>query len=580
VDPSGRLDGTGTKFQSIPSERSFWTTVTDLAGLGPLRIRLAIFASYLAVAAIYTFPLLTNLATYFPGGKDDKDVFGFIWNNWWTYYAVTHLHAKPYLTEYIFAPSQIDLRLHTFGLLYGLLSIPVIPVLGPVATLNAQVFLTIALNGYSSFRLIHYLTRSPWIGFVSGLLVSSAPAIDFHLEVGRPSCAALWPAIYVLYFSLRLLDKPTPAVAAALAASVVGTLMADQQVLLFCCFLVGILSVHMARMRRRVEPRFLLAGAAVLMIAALPAYLLYYRPLTRDLGYTVPWIGEARTYSVPLWVYTSPRLVWGAYGTVLPLAFIAALILVRRYRELWPWALGSVAFIVLTMGPVFKGSNIPLPFALVQRLPGMSHFRAPYRFQIPAVLVLSVTAGITLTHILGMVSVKTGRRLLGGITVVIVGDLVAHRLPAGFSIQTMPSEPIYAEIARDPRDCLVLEIPVGIRTGTDRIGPGEALSFYQPTHRKRLINGFAARVPLVALDYYRKSPALMLFANEAPPSGDVEADLRHRLRELHVGYVVVHPDMIESSRLRQVLDLLERVDDLAQLPLRGDVIAFRRAVDR
>jgi hypothetical protein len=550
--------------------------VTDIEEPPPLRTRLAIFASYLAVATIYTYPLVTKFATYFPGGKDDKDVFGFIWNNWWTYYSVTHLHAKPYLTEYIFAPSQIDLRLHTFGLLYGLLSIPLMPLLGPVAILNAQVFLTIALNGYSSLRLVHYLTRSNWIGFLSGLLVSSAPAIDFHLNVGRPSCAALWPAIFVLYFCLRLVDQPTPPVAAALAASVVATLLADQQVVLFCCFLLVVLAVHIGCTRRRLDPRFLFAGAAVLLISTLPAYLLYYRPLTRDLGYTVPWIGEARTYSIPLWVYTSPSLVWGAYGSVLPLALIAGLILAPRAPQLWPWVLGSAAFILLTMGPVLKGTNVPLPFALLQRLPGMSQFRAPYRFQIPAVLALSATAGITLSRILDMVSVKTGRRLLTAITIVIVGDVVAHRFAAGFSVQTMPPRPIYAEIARDPRDCLVLEIPVGIRTGTDRIGPGEALSFYQPTHRKRLINGFAARVPLVALDYYRKSPALMLFANEAPPPGDVEADLRHRLRELHVGYVVVHPDMVDPTRLPQVLDLLGRVGDLVRIDSEGDVIAFRR----
>src|SRR5260221_1443147 len=165
-----------------------------IQGLPILRSRIAALVSYLAVAGGYTFPLVTRFGTYFPGGKEDKDVFGFIWNNWWTYYAVTYLHAKPYLTEYIFAPSQIDLRLHTFGLLYGMLSIPVMPLLGPVAILNAQFFLTIVLNGYSSFQLPHYVTAEAVVAFLSGLLVAASPLTHFHLAVGPPRRAPLRPA--------------------------------------------------------------------------------------------------------------------------------------------------------------------------------------------------------------------------------------------------------------------------------------------------------------------------------------------------------------------------------------------------
>lgn len=84
--------------------------------------------------------------------------------------------------------------------------------------------------------------------------------------------------------------------------------------------------------------------------------------------------------------------------------------------------------------------------------------------------------------------------------------------------------------------------PVGVRTGTDRIGPGEALSFHQPIHRKRLINGSTSRLPLAALEYYRASPSIMFLAGEPPPPGDLAADLQRRLRELRVGYVIVHPE--------------------------------------
>jgi hypothetical protein len=429
------------------------------------------------------------------------------------------------------------------------------------------------------FRLAHDLTRDALIGSGCGLLVASSPAIHFHLATGRPSCAALWPAICVLYFGLRLLDGPSPSLSACLAASVVATLLADQQVVLFCGFWLVILVVHAVIVRRGdlLDRRFLLAAGAVLLIATPPAHLLYYRPLTRDVGYTVPWAGEALNYSVSPWLFASPSFVWHVYGALLPVALVAGCVLARRYPELWLWVLGSVGFVVLTMGPVVHGTKFPLPFALVRSLPGLSQFRTPYRFQIPAAIGMAVTAGIALSRVLEGLSAATGRRLLTGVAVLVAGEVVAHRAGGGFPIQTMPPAPLYAEIARDPRDCLVLEVPIGVQTGTDRIGPGQALIFYQPVHRKRLISGYVSRAPLVALDYYRRSPALMFLANETPPPGDIEADLRRRLDELHVGYVVIHPEMIEPNRLVQVLDVLGRVGELTRLGGSGDLIAFRRA---
>jgi hypothetical protein len=543
-----------------------------------LRAHLAAFASYVVVATIVTFPLVTRFSTHFPGGPNDTDVFGFLWNNWWVYHAIVHLHAKPYLTTYIFAPYPIDLRLHTFGLLYGLLSIPLMPLLGPVGVLNAQVVLTIALNGYSSCRLTQYLSGHLGVGFLAGLLVASTPAIDFHLGVGRPSCAALWPAICALYFGLRLLETPAVPVAAALAVSLVATLMADQQIALFCTFWLVLLAGHAVLTRRRevMDRRFLILAAGAAVLPSIAAYLLYYVPLARDVGYTVPGALEAINYSIPPYIFADPAFMWGIYGIALPLALLS-LLRTARWPELWPWALGSLGFVVLTMGPVLAGTDVPLPFALIRKLPGLSQFRTPYRFQIPAVLGMAVTVGLALSRVAKSLDARSARRFLLLVGVLIVGDTIAHRLVRGFSIQTMASEPFYADIAQDPRDCLVLEVPFGIRTGTDRIGSGEVLSFYQPTHGKRAINGFVARAPIAALSYYRGSPALMTLANETAPPGDIDADLTMRMKELHVGFVVVHPQMVGPDRLPQVLEFLGRAGDLRRVPSSGDLVVFRRS---
>lgn len=159
----------------------------------------------------------------------------------------------------------------------------------------------------------------------------------------------------------------------------------------------------------------------------------------------------------------------------------------------------------------------------------------------------------------GLLVSRAPRRAIAVIMIAAAVDLIAYRAARGVALQTMPGEPIYAQIAVDPTDRLVLEIPFGVRTGTDRIGPGEIFTFYQPQHRKRLINGFVARGPLEALDYYRRSPALMLLAGEPLPPGDVDADLRTQLRTLNVGYVVIHTDQMASGWRERVLDVFRAV---------------------
>jgi hypothetical protein len=91
-----------------------------------------------------------------------------------------------------------------------------------------------------------------------------------------------------------------------------------------------------------------------------------------------------------------------------------------------------------------------------------------------------------------------------------------------------------------------------------------------------MINGMIARVPLEALYYYRRSPALTLLAAAAPvPSGDLETDLRRRLRELEVRHVVVHLAMVDEERRQRILDMFADVGELEKQFEDDEVILFR-----
>ena len=360
--------------------------------------RAAVAAAYFGIAIVRTFPLIARPGTSLPARH--TDVFGFVWNNWWLFHAVTHGLSKPYVTTSIFAPFRLDLRLHTAGFLNALLAIPFFPWVGQVGVLNLQVFAAVVLNGYAMFTLAAYVARDGSIGFLCGLLIAATEAINFHLGSGRPSCAALWPAIFAVYFSLRTLDAPTLRNAALCAVFIGAMFLMDQQVALFGSVWLSFVGVDalMRRGRSLLRRPVLLATALPMLVGALAAYLLYFRALKYDVGYAVPGADEAVHDSPGIDFFGHPTYIWMTYGTVLPIAAVVALLLVRRLPEIRVWALGAWAFLVLTLGPVIHGTRIPLPFALVRNLPGMAQFRFPYRFQRGAVLGATIALGLMLAR--------------------------------------------------------------------------------------------------------------------------------------------------------------------------------------
>jgi hypothetical protein len=536
-------------------------------------------AAYLVVAIAMTYPLVRRFDRAFLGAG--TDVFQFLWNNWWIHHAITHHLPKPYLTTFMFVPFRLDLRLHTAGFLYGLCATPFFEWLGQLRVLNLQILATLALNGYFTFRLVRHLTRDAGIAFLCGLLAATLHAINLHIPAGRASTGAFWAAIAAVSCFIKLTETPTATTSAWFAVSLVVMLLTDQQVALFGSMWLVLLAAALflspggATRLRRLGPALAVPAATAL----LTAYVLYIRPWRLDLGYDVPGASEALKYSDGPSDFLHLNYAWAYYGIILPLAFPFVVARLAKVRRAIPWILGAVFFLLLSYGPTLRGTPIPLPFALVRQLPGLAQFRAVYRFAMPAALGAIVALGLVLQATTARLDRRARALIVGGLVLVALADEARVRHARPFLIREMPTQPVpvYEEIGRDPTPSVLLEIPVGIRNGTDRTGTnGEILTYYQPIHGKPLVNGSVARSPTAAFDYHRASPALMYLAGETPPPGDVAADLQAKMTELGVGYVVVHPDMMKPERVAPTLDLLARIPGLTRMAAGPDLVAWRR----
>lgn len=536
----------------------------------------------LLCAVVETYPLVRQLGDHLPGTADLHDPASFVWNNWWIRHALVDLHQKPYFTRYLLVPFPLDLRLHTFGLLYGLASIPILPLVGPIALSNLQIFATAALNAYAVFLLIRKWSGRTDVAVVCGGALASAQAVTFHFLSGRPCCSAIWPVALGLLFLARLIEDPRSRNGLAFGASLVVMLMVDQQMsifggLLFTVYLAGIAATRPALFQRRA---LWIQAALVLAVIAYPVRLLFVRPYLQTPGYTVPGPDEAIRYSAPFTHLFLRAGFWRAYGLLLGVGMFAGLIELasrRRDRRVVFGVLCALLGLALTWGPVVPGTHIPLPFGLVRHIPGLSMFRAPYRFQIVAAFGMTLAlAGLLGRWLPQLPSARRCQAIVGVLLFVIVAEAIAHRAVVGFQTHAIRIDPIYETIARMPGDFVVLEVPLGVRCGTDLIGRGDDFMLFQTVHGKRMINEYLSRVPLVALDYYRTSPAFMFLGGERPPPGDIAADLDARIRDLDVGVVVVHPEELTGDRLTAILALLRQRQDLEPIATDGTaMLAFR-----
>ena len=67
----------------------------------------------------------------------------------------------------------------------------------------------------------------------------------------------------------------------------------------------------------------------------------------------------------------------------------------------------------------------------------------------------------------------------------------------------------------------------------------------------------------------------MFLAGEPPIDGDLLSDVRTRIAELHVGYIVIHSTMLDPGRLQSILRLLSNLSGLTRLDSDPEVIVFR-----
>jgi len=542
-----------------------------------------VFAFFLAVAVVQTWPLALHMSDHVIGWQGDSYVMW--WNLDWVKHSLLNL-SNPFHTDVLFAPQGTDLYLHTLNPVNAVLAMPLLLATNNVLlSWNVLILIYIALSETGGYALCHHVTKDRWASLFGGFVFAFAPHVMMQMSASHQNIAATWPIPFFALCLLRFFE--TRSKRDLMFAAVLGALMTwnwlefaiDAGLLgaVMFCFWAAI-KIHRGERDSVVSMvRSLLPGVALWAVLSAPILILTALAISSG-DYTVTsYAGEANYYSPDVSAFFIPSPLWGpgehpnnylvpystragGIETTMYLGFAPLLLAVvaigyrhrsRLRMSITFWSIVFAFFALLALGPQLHllavDFPIPMPFKLLQLVPLVGERRVPGRMIIVGMLALGVLATIGISALAARYSPRL--KNAGPIFVCValaVLFLEYWNSPVGLASYNVP--PIYEQIAAEDGQFAVLDLPLGRVTGNRRVGDplGGAMSDYaQSIHGKNDIGGYLSRVENQNLEWLPQQPGLGYLAclgcDGYPRAMDNDVPRVHALfDDLKIKYVVIN----------------------------------------
>ncbi len=372
--------------------------------------------SYGACAVLLTWPLLAN----FDGAvlaHWDKDVTDALWSIWWFGVAIASPERGLFHTDLLHYPFGVSLQ-------YGDLNLAVVApawllsrAVGLVAAYNLVLLASFVVAAALMARLVRAVCGDRGAAWLAGLMYAGAPYWVASACNGWIFYAQTWALPAALLAILNAARRGTLAAWAWAGAALGLAFHVHPYYFLYAVVLLPLLALlHADRVFAAVRAARgaggagagrgpLLAIAVMLAVVAPRAWpmlaasgaewLSHSSPLNtalaaRPLEFVWPCRADV-TARVAHVGYLVPYLGW-----TMSAAALAALWLRRTRREALRWLAAAAAMLVLALGPLAAdgAASLRLPGYWLQQLPGFRFMTNHWRWSLPAVLCLCVTASL------------------------------------------------------------------------------------------------------------------------------------------------------------------------------------------
>jgi hypothetical protein len=490
----------------------------------------------LSITLFFSAPALFSLKTRYLGFGRDFSLF--VWNVWWFRHALTVLHTTPFFTDYIFYPLGQLLYTQVLSVPHCLLFMCLCQFFSFTVSWNIHYLLSMALPALSMYILSRHMLRSRVAAVLTSIMFGFSPWVTLH-TIGFIIEGSSVFALPLFFYALLRLDETGKRRWLFWSAFIWA--LACYMCLWTAAYIAVLFIVYMAFLMIKGKGHLLpvMKNACSIMLL----FVLFSSPLICGAAYqmTVEGGGDVHwqkidqfsidpgSFFVPASNHTffghvanpfvsreNPIECTAFLGYSVLILFVLALFKRKERTELSVLVPLFFTFLVLSLGPSlhffgFTGErlfgihdlggakiSIPLPYALFYHIPLLKQLRWPGRFIIGDIFVASILAGwFVHEQLLKKQPHTMGRLLIGGGLMLV---LIFEFLPLPFPSTSASVPPEMKLIKDDPEDCTVLFIPLEFMSGPYKVGfhTGEDM-LYQVYHQKRLVSGFAARVPFKKL---------------------------------------------------------------------------------
>jgi hypothetical protein len=577
-----------------------------------------VILAYALITIVVTYPVAFRLRSALAGAPD-QDALQHLWISWWTEKALLDLGTSPAQASYLYYPDGTYHPMLWVTPYPQVVALPLQLLFGQVVAHNLHLLLSFVLTGLTTYLLCYYLTRNRSASFIGGLVFAFFPNRLSHATAHLAQVVTYFFPLYALYL-IRLLCRHTPSPKACpercrrverelgwgpeegdwgkgegqpgwrnawlcgilLALSMLVNIVHVAYFILPFTALLILYCIAVEKwkgLRKEIVAAFALAA----MLTAPFLLPFTWRSLSGQLNYLR--MAGTVDYSADLLGFVTPALshpIWGRWpsfrawatavigqgNTLENTVYLGVMTLLlaglgakRRWRKARFWLILGLVALVLSLGPVLKISGLqtglPLPYALLQRLPFYKWGRIPGRANEAIVLPLAVLASFGTMSLL-----KPLRRFSQpsqGWLAVILSMLILFDCIVVWPFPTMDASvpDFYQRMAQEAGDFAVLDLPqwpTWLREASNRA------MHYQTVHQHKIVGGYVWRLPEGLEGGMKAFQELVL----PPVTEDViprfsPEEARQALNQYYVKYVILHKGMWAIEEEKEALIALRRL---------------------
>jgi hypothetical protein len=453
------------------------------------RVALLLLLAYIVLAMIFWFPLSIHLGSRVVDHPMGDDAFN-IWILGWGNRALTHFPWR-FFEAPMFYPYPHVLAWGDNLFAVTLVTLPLVPIFGLLATYNLVLLGSTALCGFSLYLLVNYLTRNKAAAFLAGALwvISYARTAQGYIQI-----ITLWWLPLIFLFAEKLRHGGRKRYFVLLTAALFLQMTTGIYVALYTVLTFGAYVLMLALFRqlsKRVFLRYvkalLIAGVLAAPVFAPSIILDYLHPTVRGLSQQVglQW-QDINPLRIPgrLWYDIAAHFGWTStqpvaqfsIGLVLSGLVIAGIVYfawrlwrksVSKKELVLPatFLLIGVYGILAAFGPYIgtsPGKRIDnLAFLIPYRLvPGFKVMRLTLRWQFIGMFGLSAFAG----YVLARIFTKWKLWMQIGFVIIAIGWLVIEQVAWNqvglYPAPTLKQYPVYGWIKQQPGNFAIAELPI------------------------------------------------------------------------------------------------------------------------